>query len=98
VTVQVGHQLVGHQLVALHQANQVVDHNRARIDLHEVVAQIVRARLDKYLKAVKSVIHAGFGLRHKSGINHESDRASSSQIFQKMSQVKNLKRAYVQNY
>jgi hypothetical protein len=85
VIAQVGRQLLAvRQLAVLHQVNQLAVHNRARIGLHEVVAQIEPAPLDKFLKAVKSVIHAAFGLRHKNAINQELDRASSSQIFQKM--------------
>jgi hypothetical protein len=97
VIFQSGHHLVVHHLVVHHLVNQVAVPNLARIDLHEVVAQIEPAPLDTFLKAVKSVIHAGFVLHRKNEINHELGLASLNQIFQKMSQVRNLKRAYAQS-
>jgi predicted transcriptional regulator len=63
--------LVVHRLVVHHLANQVAARNLARIDLHEVVAQIELVPLDKFPKVVKSVIHAGFALPRKSAIHPE---------------------------
>jgi hypothetical protein len=52
----------------------------------------------KFLKVVKSMIHAGFVLPHKSAINHVYVHVSLSQIFLKMSQVKSWKRVFAQSY
>jgi hypothetical protein len=98
VIVQSGHhQVVLHQVVH-HLAHQEAARNLVRIDLRELVAQIEPVPPDMFLRAVKSVIHAGFVLHRKNEINHELDLASLNQIFQKMLQVKNLKRAYAQSY
>jgi hypothetical protein len=61
----------------------------------DLIAQVQRV---KSLKVVKSLIHAGFVPPHKSAINHVFAPASLSQIFLKMSQVKNLKRVFAQSY
>jgi hypothetical protein len=50
--------------------------------------RIAQELLDKFLKVAKSVIHAGFGLLHRSEINREFVHVSLSLIFQKMLQVK----------
>jgi hypothetical protein len=52
----------------------------------------------KSLKAVKSAIHAGFDLHHKSATSRESDRASLNQIFLTMLPVKSSRRAFVLNF
>jgi hypothetical protein len=62
------------------------------------VAQTVPVQRVKFLKVVKSTIHAGFAPPHKSAINHVYVHVSLSQIFLKMSQVKSWKRVFEQNY
>jgi hypothetical protein len=52
----------------------------------------------RFLKGVKSAIHAGFAPLHKNAINREFVQESLNLIFLKMSQVKSLKRAFVRNY
>jgi hypothetical protein len=51
----------------------------------------------KFLKVVKSVIHAGFVLHRKNAINHVSVHVSLSQIFLKMSQEKSSRRVFAQS-
>jgi hypothetical protein len=63
----------------------------------EVVQTALVLRV-KFLKVVKSAIHAGFVPLHKNAINREFVHASSNQIFLKMSLVKSLKRVFVQNF
>jgi hypothetical protein len=61
----------------------------------DLIAQVQRA---KFLKVVKSVIHAGFAPPHKSAINHVFVHVSLSQIFLKMSQVKSWRRVFGQSF
>jgi hypothetical protein len=63
----------------------------------EVVQTALVLRV-KFLKVVKSAIHAGFVPLHKNAISREFVHASSNQIFLKMSLVKSLKRVFVQNF
>jgi hypothetical protein len=73
-------------------------HNLVRnAQLAEVVLTAPEQHV-KFLKVVKPVIHAGFVLLHKNGINLEFVRASSNQIFQMMSLVRNSKRVFAQSY
>jgi hypothetical protein len=51
----------------------------------------------KFLKVVKSAIHAGFVPLHKNAINREFVHASSNQIFLRMSLVKNSRKVFVQS-
>jgi hypothetical protein len=98
------HLLADHRPPDHHQVDQVLTahhllvRNLARNALLVVVELIEQVHRVKYHKVVKSAIHAGFVPPHKSAINHEFAPASLSQIFLKMSQVKSLKRAFVQNY
>jgi hypothetical protein len=66
------------------------------VQLAEVVP-IEQAQHVKFLKVVKSAIHAGFGLHHKSVTSLELDRASLNQIFLKTLQAKSSRRAFAQN-
>jgi hypothetical protein len=72
-------------------------HNLAKIVQPAVVALTAPVQPVKFLKVVKSAIHAGFVQHRKNAINHVSVHVSLSQIFLKMSQVKNLKRAFAQS-
>jgi hypothetical protein len=65
--------------------------------LRAEVVQTALVQPAKFLKVVKSVIHAGFDLHHKNAINHVFVHEFSSQIFLKMSQEKSLKRAFAQS-
>jgi hypothetical protein len=51
-------------------------------------ATIEQVQLVKFQKVVKSAIHAGFPLLHKSATNPEFVHVSLNQIFLMMSQVK----------
>jgi hypothetical protein len=52
--------------------------------LHAGEDQIGQELHVKFLKVVKSTIHAGFALHHKNAINRESVHVSLNQIFLKM--------------
>jgi hypothetical protein len=52
----------------------------------------------RFLKGVKSAIHAGFELLHKNAINREFVQESLNLISLKMSQEKSLRRAFAPNY
>jgi predicted transcriptional regulator len=67
-----------HHLVRNHERN-------APLVVDELIEQVHRV---KSLKVVKSLIHAGFVLPHKSATNHVFVHASLNPIFLKMSQVK----------
>jgi hypothetical protein len=69
-----------------------------KIVLLAEVAQTALEQRVKFLKVVKSVIHAGFGQLHKNAINREFVHVSLNQIFLKMSLVKNSKKVFVQNF
>jgi hypothetical protein len=73
-------------------------HNLEKSVLHVVAVLIEQVQLVKFLKVVKSAIHGGFDLLHKSEINHEFVHESSNLIFQMMSRAKSSKRVCVQNY
>jgi hypothetical protein len=87
-----------HLAVALLRAHRHRAHNHARSVLLVEVDLIAQVQHVKSLKVVKSAIHAGFVPPPKSAINHVFVPASLSQIFPKMSQVKNLKRVFAQSY
>jgi hypothetical protein len=76
---------------------QVVPNREKNVRLAEA-APIEQALHAKSLKAVKSAIHAGFGLHLKSAINLELDRASLSRIFLKTLLVKSSRRAFALNF
>jgi hypothetical protein len=72
-------------------------HNLVKIVQLAEVVPIEQAQHVKFLKVVKSAIHAGFGLHHKSVTSLELDRASLNQIFLKTLQAKSSRRAFAQN-
>jgi hypothetical protein len=86
--------LVVQHLVVQH---LVVPNREKNVRLAEA-APIEQALHAKSLKAVKSAIHAGFGLHLKSAINLELDRASLSRIFLKTLLVKSSRRAFALNF
>jgi hypothetical protein len=89
VIVQRDHQAVVHLLQRVH--------NLAKIVQPAEVVPIEQAQHVKFLKVVKSAIHAGFDLHHKNATSRESDRASLNQIFLTMLPVKSSRRAFAQN-
>jgi hypothetical protein len=72
-------------------------HNLVKSVLLAEVVQTALVQHVRYLKVAKSVIHAGFGLLHKSAINREFVHASLNQISQMMSRVKNSKRVFARS-
>jgi hypothetical protein len=92
----VAHHLVAHHLESL-QAVALHPHHGMNVQL-VVVEPIAQELHVKFLKVAKSLIHAGLGQHLKSAINREFAQESLSQIFQKMSPVKNLRRASAQNF
>jgi hypothetical protein len=98
------HPLQDHQAVVHHQSDQALVvhlplpvHNLVRIVQPAEVVPIEQAQHVRFLKVVKSAIHAGFDLHHKNATSRESDRASLNQIFLKTLLVKSLRRAFEQN-
>jgi hypothetical protein len=87
-----------HLTVVLLRAHHLRAHNHARSVLLVEVDLIAQVQHVKSLKVVKSAIHAGFVPLHKNVTNQEFAHVSLSQIFPKMSQVKNLKRVFAQSY
>jgi hypothetical protein len=95
-----------HRAAALHRIVQALVvhlhllhvHNLAKSVLPAEVVQTALAQHVKFLRVVKSAIHAGFVPLHKNAISREFVHASSNQIFLKMSLVKSLKRVFVQNF
>jgi hypothetical protein len=83
----VDHQLVDHQLVDLPRVLPPVHHHEKNVQ-HEADEQIAQVQVVRFLKVVKSAIHAGFALLRKNAINREFVHESLNQIFPKMSQVK----------
>jgi hypothetical protein len=73
-------------------------HNLAKIVQPAEVVPIEQVQHVKFLKVVKSAIHAGFGQRHKSATSLELDRASLNQIFLKTLLAKSSRRAFVLNF
>jgi hypothetical protein len=69
------------QALAVHLLHHA--HNLAKIVQLAVVVMTALVQHVKSLKAVKSAIHAGFGLHLKSVTSLELDRASLNQIFLK---------------
>jgi hypothetical protein len=67
------------------------------VQLAEVVLTAL-GQLVKFLKVVKSAIHAGFVPLHKNAINRAFVHVSSSLIFLRMSLVKNSRRVFAQNF
>jgi hypothetical protein len=99
------HPLQDHQAVVHHQSDQALAahllhrvHNLAKIVQPVEVVLIEQAQHVKFLKVVKSAIHAGFDLHLKSVTSLESDRASLNQIFLKTLLAKNLRRAFALNF
>jgi hypothetical protein len=80
-------------LVVLH---LVVPNREKNVQL-AAAAPIEQALHAKFLKVVKSVIHAGFGQLRKSAINLEFDPASLNRTSLMMLQVKSSRRAFAQN-
>jgi hypothetical protein len=74
------------------------DHNLVTNARVAVVALIAQVLLVKSLKVAKPAIHAGFALHLKNAIHHVFAHASLNQIFLMMLLVKNLRRAFVQNF
>jgi hypothetical protein len=83
------------QALAVHLLHHA--HNLAKIVQLAVVVMTALVQHVKFLKVVKSAIHAGFGLHHKSVTSLELDRASLNQIFLKTLQAKSSRRAFAQN-
>jgi peptide subunit release factor 1 (eRF1) len=99
VHLQEDHQVdVPHRIVLALAAHHLRVHNLVKIVLLAEVAQTALEQRVKFLKVVKSVIHAGFGQLHKNAINREFVHVSLNQIFLKMSLVKNSKKVFVQNF
>jgi hypothetical protein len=100
--VAIDHQVVVHPRVPLQEDHQVVVHPRVhnleKSVLHAGAVLIEQVQLVKFLKVVKSVIHVGFDLLHKSEINHEFVHESLNLIFQMMSPAKSSKRVFALNY
>jgi hypothetical protein len=69
-----------------------------KIVLPAEVVQIAPVQRVKFLRVVKSAIHAGFDQLHKNAINREFVHVSLNQIFLKMSLVRNSKRVFAQSY
>ena len=74
------------------------DHNLVKIVQLAVVALTAPVQPVKFLKVVKSAIHAGFAQLHRNATNHEFVHASLNRIFLKTLQVKNSRRAFAQSY
>jgi hypothetical protein len=73
-------------LLRAHHHHLVRNHERnVLLVVDELIEQVQRV---KSHKVVKSLIHAGFALPHKSATNHVFVHASLNPIFLKMSQVK----------
>jgi hypothetical protein len=80
--------VVALHLVALHleslQTSDRLHRHQEMNALHAGEDQIGQELHVKFLKVVKSTIHAGFALHHKNAINRESVHVSLNQIFLKM--------------
>jgi hypothetical protein len=86
---QVDQALIAHHLLGRNLARNVL------LVVDDLIAQVQRV---KFLKDVKSVIHAGFVPPHKSAISLVFVHVFLNQIFLKMSQVKSLKKVSAQSY
>jgi hypothetical protein len=84
------------QALAVHLLHHA--HNLAKIVQLAVVVPIEQAQHVKFLKVVKSAIHAGFGLHHKNATSLELDPVSLNQIFLKTLLAKSLRRAFALNF
>jgi hypothetical protein len=101
----VHHQIVHHQIDLapvvhrhLHHDLHLLARNLEKsVQLAEVALTELEQRV-KFRKVAKSAIHVGFVLLHKNATNHEFVRVFLSQIFLKMSLVKNSRRVFVQSF
>jgi hypothetical protein len=93
----VHHRIVQALAVHLHPDLHLLARNLAKIVQLVAVAMTALAQHVKFRRAVMSAIHAGFVQLHKNVINREFVHASLNQIFLKMLQVKNSRRAFAQS-